>query len=240
MQRASGTLFIVSTPIGNLADLSPRAGKTLAAVDYVLCESTSKTAKLVIGVKLIPYFGHGMKGLAQRQQVINDLVSGKDIALVSNAGTPLLSDPGMSLVTAVVEKRLNVVHIPGPVAAISAAVTSGLPTKNLILLGFLSKKSAAITSTLNRGKTALAVLQEPGSLVVYCSKYQLQKTFDCIRDVFGNEVQVSVAREQTKKFEEHFTGTVTQARSWWQTSPKRQLGEFTIVISAAKSLGRAI
>lgn len=235
-----GILFIVSTPIGNLDDLSPRAKKTLDFVDYVLCEETSQTKKLLqlqkvkpFEAKLLRYEGKGFKGGLQQTKVIADLNSGKNIALVTNAGTPLISDPGQSLVNAVVKSNLPIIHIPGPVAMISAAVISGLPTKNLIFIGFLSKKETAIKKNLEKAKKAMLALKEPASIVLYCSKYQLFKTLLSIKLVFGEETLISIAGELTKLHEKHFTGTVSLAEEWLESDPLNQKGEFTIVIGSS-------
>lgn len=241
-----GILFIVSTPIGNLDDLSPRAKKILDSVDYIFCEEISQTQKLLqlsllqnqpqkdtpFEADLLRYEGKGFKGKLQQTKVIADLNSGKNIALVTNAGTPLISDPGQSLVSAVVKAGLPAVHIPGPVAMISAAVTSGLPTKNLIFIGFLSKKEMAIRKDLEKAKKAMLALEEPTSIVLYCSKYQLFKTLSSIKLVFGEETLISIAGELTKLHEKHFTGTVSLAESWLKSDPLNQKGEFTIVISS--------
>lgn len=231
MVQSSGKLLVVSTPIGNLEDLSQRAKQALSDASYVLCESIEQTRKLGVASVLRRYEGKGVQGDHQRQQVIADVSNGQDVALVSNAGTPLMSDPGQSLVTATVKAGLTVMHIPGQVAAISAAVTSGLPTKNLIYMGFLSKKSAAIKDVFIRGLKALEAIEEPASLVVYCSKYQILKTIKCIQEIFGKEASVSIAREMTKLHEEHFTGRAIDATDWLNQSPHRLKGEFTLVVS---------
>lgn len=237
-----GVLFIVSTPIGNLEDFSQRAKKTLDSVDYVLCEETSQTKKLLNSqpqkeypfvAKLLRYEGKGFKGELQQAKVIADLNSGKNIALVTNAGTPLISDPGQSLVNAVVKSGLPVIHIPGPVAMISAVITSGLPTKNLIFIGFLSKKEVAIRKDLEKAKKAMLALEEPASIVLYCSKYQLFKTLSSIKLAFGEKTLISIAGELTKLHEKHFTGTVSLAEEWLKSDPLNQKGEFTIVIGSS-------
>lgn len=240
---ATGSLFLISTPIGNLGDLSPRAREVLNSVTYILCELPAQTAKLGISSQLYKYEGKprpprfagnaggGLKALNQQMKVISDLQNGKSVALVSNSGTPLISDPGGSLVAAVVEVGLPVIHIPGPVAAVSAAITSGLPTKNLLFIGFLSKKEGTIRSQLEKAKKSAEALEEPASIVFYCSKYQLFKTLDVSKEIFGEQTRISIAREMTKLYEEHFTGSIANAIAWFNASPHRQKGEFTIVVT---------
>lgn len=241
MNATIGILYLVSTPIGNLDDLSPRAKQTLSSVLYVLCESTEQTKKLVIARNpefaegrrgnLVRYEGKGFKAEVQRTKVLEDLHSGKSVALVSNAGTPNISDPGLSLVRAVVKEGLPVVHIPGPVAFVSAAVTSGLPTKNILFIGFLPKKEGAIQKRVEKAKLALETLDEPASLVCYVSKYQLHRTLDAIKAVFGNVARISLAREMTKLYEEHKTGHIDELMEWIKESKNREKGEFTLVIT---------
>jgi 16S rRNA (cytidine1402-2'-O)-methyltransferase len=252
MSSSTGTLFIVSTPIGNLGDLSPRAAETLKSVKYVLCESTEQTNKLLnhllqtsdvcrpanVGrllsksaTKLIRYEGKGPKSDWQIQKVIADLQNNDSVALVSNAGTPLVSDPGAKLVAAVVVAGLPVVHIPGPAAFVSACVISGLPTKNILFIGFLPKKTVALTQKLIAARSALLALNEPASLATYVPKYQLDKTIVAVTEVFGENTLVSLARELTKLHEDHFTGPISQVSTWLSASPHRSKGEFTLVIS---------
>jgi len=279
MPESRGTLFIVSTPIGNLGDLSPRAAKTLRSAKYILCESIDQTNKLLNILKrtedgvseiieeepsktlsptpssrrrrsergflaerveetpsriapLARYEGKGPKSDWQIQKVLADLQNGNSVALVSNAGTPLVSDPGAKLVAAIVIAGLPVVHIPGPAAFISAAVTSGLPTKNILFIGFLPKKTKALTQKLVAARSSLLTLDEPASLACYVSKYQIHKTIAAVTEVFGPDINVSLARELTKLHEDHFTGPISQLKTWLSQSPHRSKGEFTLIISA--------
>ena len=275
MSPSTGTLFIISTPIGNLDDLSPRAAKTLGFVKYILCESTSHTSILFSSLRatggsvaipkiaassrhgvgtprndmtnramdwknaidknikptLIRYEGKGPKSDWQIQKVIADLQNGDSVALVSNAGTPLISDPGAKLVSAVVRAGLPVIHVPGPAAFVSAAVTSGLPTKNILFIGFLPKKTKALTQKLAAARSSLLTLDEPASLVCYVSKYQLNKIMAAVTEVFGGQIIVNIARELTKLHEDHFTGPISELKPWLSASPHRSKGEFTLVIS---------
>jgi len=236
MSPSTGTLFIISTPIGNLGDLSPRAAKTLESVKYILCESVQQTLKLTVatqvrGTSLIRYEGKGPKSDWQIQKVIADLQTGDSVALVSNAGTPLISDPGAKLVAAVVNSGLAVIHIPGAAAFVSAAVTSGLPTKNILFIGFLPKKTNALAQKLAAARSSLLTLDEPASLACYISKYQLNKIIAAVTEVFGGQIIVNIARELTKLHEDHFTGPISELKPWLSQSPHRLKGEFTLVIS---------
>lgn len=228
---STGTLYIVSTPIGNLDDLAPRAKQTLESSAYVLCESTEQTRKLSPTAKLKKYVGKGNFGTMVMAQAIEDLKAGSDISLVCNAGTPLISDPGLALVEIAEASGIPVKHVPGFNAALSAAVTSGFPTKRLILAGFLPKKSGAQKNTLEKLKNAGVALNEPAGIVIYCSKYQVLKTIENIAEVFGLEIKVSLAREMTKMFEEHKNGIPAELIAWLNENKVRLKGEFTLVIS---------
>lgn len=228
---STGTLYIVSTPIGNLDDLAPRAKQALEASAYVLCESTEQTRKLSPTARLKKYVGKGSLGTAVMSQAIEDLKAGSDISLVCNAGTPLVSDPGLALVEIAVASGISVKHVPGFNAALSAAVTSGFPTKRLILAGFLPKKSGAQKNTLEKLYKSGLALDEPAGIVIYCSKYQVLKTIENVAQVFGPEIKVSLAREMTKMFEEHKNGIPSELISWLNENKVRLKGEFTLVVS---------
>lgn len=227
---STGTLYIVSTPIGNLDDLAPRARQTLESSAYVLCESTEQTRKLSPTAKLKKYVGKGSLGTAVMAQTIEDLKAGSDISLVCNAGTPLISDPGLALVEIAVASGITLRHVPGFNAALSAAVTSGFPTKRLIMAGFLPKKFGAQKNSLEKLKSAGNALDEPAGIVIYVSKYQILKTIENIAGVFGQEIEISLAREMTKMFEEHKNGTPSELKDWLNESKVRLKGEFTLVI----------
>ena len=227
---STGTLYIVSTPIGNLDDLAPRAKQMLESSAYVLCESTEQTRKLSPTAKLKKYVGKGSLGTAVMSQTIEDLKAGNDVSLVCNAGTPLISDPGLALVEIAVASGITVRHVPGFNAALSAAVTSGFPTKRLILAGFLPKKSGAQKNSLEKLKSAGTALDEPAGIVIYVSKYQILRTIENISGVFGPQVKVSLAREMTKMFEEHKNGTPAELIAWLNENNVRLKGEFTLVL----------
>ena len=235
MRQDAGTLYIISTPIGNLDDLAPRAKQLLESSAYVLCESTEQTRKLSPTARLKKYVGKGSLGTAVMAQAIEDLKSGSDISLVCNAGTPLISDPGLALVEIAVASEIPIRHVPGFNAALSAAVTSGLPTKRLILAGFLPKKSEAQKNSLKKLKSAGLALEEPAGIVIYCSKYQVLKTIENVGEVFGPEIKISLAREMTKMFEEHKNGTPSELKVWLNESKVRLKGEFTLVLTLSSN-----
>jgi len=205
-QRTSGgVLYIVGTPIGNLHDITLRALETLKSVDVIACEDTRQTGKLLaryeIRQPMITLHDHNER--QQTPRLIEQLRVGKAIALVSDGGTPLISDPGWHLVRQALTENLKVEWIPGPTALIGALVVSGLPTDRFVFEGFLPPKSAARRRRLERLK------DEPRTVVLYESPHRLLKTLADIRDVLG-DVPLACARELTKMFEEIRRGPVSE------------------------------
>ena len=202
---ANPGLYCVATPIGNLADVTLRALKTLASVDVILCEDTRVTRRLLthygIRARLEVYNDHSPASL--REKLIAHLGEGASIALVSDAGTPLISDPGYRLITAVRKAGHNVFSIPGASAAVAALSTAGLPTDTFFFTGFLPVKKAARKTQLDELKHV------PATLILYESPRRLLSTITDCHDVLGNR-QAAVARELTKAFEETVTGTLLE------------------------------
>lgn len=201
-----GSLFIVSTPIGNLEDITLRALRVLREVDIIACEDTRHILKILsyYGIKnknLISFF----EGNETRRipKIIGYLMDGKDIALVSNAGTPGISDPGYRLIERAIREDIHLNIIPGPCAFISALVISGLPTDNFIFKGFLPRRPG------RRKKELYTLIDSTATIVLYESPYRLKETLLDIRDVFG-ERKVVVVKELTKKFEYIWRGTVSR------------------------------
>ncbi len=219
-----GTLHVVATPIGNLQDITVRAIETLKAVDVIACEDTRQTGKLLahyeIRKPLVSLHDHNER--ARAPELIEKLRSGQSIALVSDGGTPLISDPGWHLVHRVLEEKLPVTWIPGPTALIGALVLSGLPTDRFVFEGFLPAKPGA------RRKRLEALKQEERTIVFYESPHRLLKTLKDVHDVLG-DVQMSCARELTKTFEEVKRGTVSRVIEHFEQHAPR--GEFVIAIS---------
>ena len=196
----AGTLYIVSTPIGNLEDITLRALRVLGEVDCICAEDTRTTRKLLahyhIRNRLVSCHANNIK---QRiPQIISRLQQGERVALVSEAGTPGISDPGHALVMAAVREGIAVVPIPGPSAVIAALVASGLPTNRFVFEGFLPRKKGRQTKLLQ-------LKDEPGTIVLYESPQRVRKTIEDIVNIFGNRYIV-LARELTKRFEEFIRG----------------------------------
>lgn len=221
--RVTKMLYIVSTPIGNLQDITLRALEILQSVDYIACEDTRQTIKLLnhynIKKPLVSYHSYNLK--QRGGQILNDLNSGKSIALVSDSGTPGISDPGARLISEAIKAGINICPIPGPSAAIAALSASGMPTDNFYFVGFLSSKQA-------RRKNELEKLKPLGvTLVIYESPHRLCKALNDILDIYGN-INICIARELTKKFEEVRRENVSSAiKHFGNTKP---LGEFVIIL----------
>jgi 16S rRNA (cytidine1402-2'-O)-methyltransferase len=217
-----GTLYIVSTPIGNLADLTYRAVKILSSVDLIAAEDTRTTKILLdhyqISKPMLSYFSHNQKFRAP--QLIQHLKSGQSIALVSDAGTPGISDPAYQIVKEAIANGIPIVPIPGASALLAALVVSGLPTHDFVFEGFLPQKKGR--------KTKLELLKsEPRTLVFYESPHRIMKTLNELYVHFG-ERQVVVAREITKKFEEITRGLLSEVIEKLSHSASR--GEYVVVI----------
>jgi len=224
----AGTLYLVPTPIGNLDDISQRALQVLSDADVIACEDTRRSGQLLahFGIrdkKKISYFEHNE---AQRvPQIIEILTSGQSVAVISDGGSPGLSDPAYRLVAAAVEHGITIIPLPGANAVIPALTASGLPTDRFFFEGFLPVKSGKRLKRLEE----LAAL--PHTLVLYESVHRIQKTMRAIAEVFGQR-RVSVGREISKLHEEHVRGTAVEvAISMDAKTPK---GEFVIVIAGNK------
>lgn len=222
-----GTLYLVATPIGNLADMSFRAIETLKTVDLIACEDTRHSRRLLthygISNKLISYHEHNeAKRLGEFALMLE---KGKSIAIISDAGTPAINDPGFTMVVKANEIGVQVVSIPGPAAFVSAAIVSGLPTDSLFFGGFLPSKKG---ERLRRLEEVRAV---PATLIFYESPHRIPKSLADCREVLGDR-NAALARELTKLHEEVIRGTLGDlADRYSAASPK---GEFVLVIDRAK------
>jgi 16S rRNA (cytidine1402-2'-O)-methyltransferase len=220
-----GTLYLVATPIGNLEDITARALRVLREVALIAAEDTRHTRGLLthfdIHTPLTSYFEHNK--LSKLDAILDALRSG-DVALVSDAGTPALSDPGYELVRAALAAGYPVVPLPGPSAVIAALVASGLPTDSFVYLGFLPRKDA------ERAALLASFAEERRTLVAYESPHRLLDTLTAIELTLGDR-RVAVARELTKMFEEIYRGTASQAREHF--TAKGVAGEITLVIAGA-------
>ncbi|MCJ7605573.1 MAG: 16S rRNA (cytidine(1402)-2'-O)-methyltransferase [Dehalococcoidales bacterium] len=214
-------LYVVATPIGNLEDISLRALRILREVTLIAAEDTRKTKRLLnaydIKTPLTSYYEHNK--LAKLDRILDSLADG-DIALVSEAGMPGISDPGYELIAAAAQRGINVVPVPGPSAVVSALAVSGLPTDRFTYVGFLPNRAGA------RRKALETMAGEPGTLIVYESPHRLTAALEDILSVLGDR-RIAVCRELTKLYEEIYRGTISQAISHF-TAPR---GEFTLVIA---------
>ncbi|MCA6058561.1 16S rRNA (cytidine(1402)-2'-O)-methyltransferase [Thalassolituus sp. ST750PaO-4] len=222
-----GTFYVVATPIGNLADLTERAKQVLTSVDVIACEDTRHTAKLLqhLGLRKPLLSVHEHNERERVEQIARHLEQGQSMALVSDAGTPLISDPGYPLVQALRARGLNVSPIPGVSAIITALSAAGLPTDRFTFEGFLPHKSGAKREKL------LAQEQEARTLVYYESKHRILDTLVVMAEVFGAERQACVARELTKTFETFYHGTLPDILSQLQADTDQQKGEFVVMIA---------
>jgi len=226
----SGTLYIVATPIGNLTDISQRALDVLTHVDIIACEDTRHTQRLLstysIKNKTLSLHDHNER---QRQDYVATLLQeGKSIALVSDAGTPLISDPGFHLVRHCRELNLPVSPIPGACAAIAALSVAGLPTDRFSFEGFLPSKSGARQSTLAN------LLEEPRTIVFYDAPRRAIDTVEDIVKVLGGERQVVISRELTKTFETIHSDTAENLLAWLKEDPNQLKGEMVLIIEGVK------
>ncbi len=223
----SGILYVVATPIGNLEDLGPRALRTLREADLIACEDTRRTKHLLtrfgVATPVTSYFEHNK--LRKGRHLLKLLAEGKSIALVTDAGTPGISDPGFLLVKEARAAGATVVPVPGPSAVVAALSAAGIPADRFVFEGFLPTKPGR---RLNR-LTALRELKM--TVVLYESPHRLLKTLEAIREVFG-DVELVVARELTKQFEEIVTGPVAEHLSHFAAHTVR--GEFTLVIPVVR------
>lgn len=225
--RAVGTLYLVATPIGNLEDITLRALRVLREAPLIAAEDTRQTRKLLnhfgIATPLTSYHEHSPA--ARREALVAALAAG-DVALVSDAGTPALSDPGQDLVRDAIAAGYPVVPIPGPAAAVSALVASGLPTDTFTFLGFLPRKPTERRSALARVRTA------PETLVLYEAPHRLRATLADLRMVLGDR-QIAVARELTKLHEEWLRGPISAIQAHYAAGSAEPRGEYTLVVAGA-------
>jgi 16S rRNA (cytidine1402-2'-O)-methyltransferase len=201
-----GSLYIVATPIGNLEDITLRAIKVLSEADIIISEDTRVTSKLArhynINTSILSYHQHSSEG--RKLEILNYLLEGKNIALVTDAGTPGISDPGNELVSFILEKEANIkiVPIPGPSAITAALSVSGMKLNKFIFLGFWPKKKATKLISL------IKLIKLP--FVFYESPFRIIKTLRLIEENFGGESEVFIARELTKMYETHYRGSVSE------------------------------
>ena len=217
-------LYIVPTPIGNLDDITLRAIKTLEAADYILAEDTRTTAFLLkhLGIEKKLYSHHKFNEHSTAASVAEAIGEGRSVALVSDAGTPGISDPGFLLVRTCVEAGIEVETLPGATALIPALVQSGFPCDRFCFEGFLPQKKG-------RTKRLQELSEEQRSIIFYESPFRVVKCLEQLAEVFGAERKVSVSRELTKKFEQTVRGTIAEVLEHFREHEPK--GEFVIVVA---------
>jgi 16S rRNA (cytidine1402-2'-O)-methyltransferase len=225
MTTSQGILYLVATPIGNLEDITFRAIKILKLVDLIAAEDTRHTAKLLnhyqIDTSTISYHQHNHQ--ARIKELLNKLITGSNIALVTDAGTPAISDPGWNLVSACIDAQIKIVPIPGAIAAINALIASGLSPERFCFEGFLPQKKKVRENLLQ------SLQSEKRTLIFYEAPHRLQKTLADFMRYFGRHRQITLARELTKLHEDFWRGTIAEAiEIYQQHEPK---GEYTIIIA---------
>ena len=229
-EPAPSTLYLVGTPIGNVGDLSPRALAILGAVDLIAAEDTRHTRSLLarfgLDRPMVSYHDHNKEG--RTPEVIERLRSGASVAIVSDAGSPGISDPAFTLVRAAVAEGLAVVPIPGPSSLLCALEVSGLPTDRFTFEGFLPRRPG-------RRRSRIAELRgDPRTLIFFESPHRIAAALRDLREGLG-ERRASVSRELTKKFEETKRGTLSELLAWAEARPPR--GEFVLVVAGAGAAG---
>jgi len=226
----AGTLYIVATPIGNLEDITLRALRVLKEADLIACEDTRKTHKLLFhfGISKPTVSYHDHNEAARTAELVEKLEGGTNIALVSDAGTPLLSDPGYRLVTAAIAAKVTVVPIPGPAAAITALAGAGLATDAFRFCGFLPPKSS------QRRKILEQLRSESCTLIFYETPHRVIDALEDVAAVMGPR-KVVLARELTKMYEEFLRGTAAELRTQLAARPSIK-GEFTVLIAKAEAV----
>lgn len=224
----SGTLYLVATPIGNLGDFSPRAAETLGAVDFIAAEDTRVSVKLLnhfqIKKPLVSYHEHNHA--AAGQAILQRLLAGESCALVTDAGTPAISDPGEDLVRLCAENGVEVLSIPGCCAAVNALAVSGLPTGRFTFEGFLTVNRKSRREHLESLKT------EERTMIFHEAPHKLRTTLADLRDTFGPDRQIALCRELTKLHEQTRRCTLAEAVNYYaENEPK---GEFVLVVAGAE------
>ena len=211
----SVALYIVPTPIGNLGDMSSRAIEVLNQVSLIACEDTRHSGKLLshFGITTKTTALHDHNERARAQWIVDQLAAGQSIALISDAGTPLISDPGYHLVSHVRQSGFNVIPLPGPCAAITALSASGLPSDRFTFEGFLPSKEKA------RADKLLALKEDPRTLIFYESPHRIEHSLTTMVEVLGADRHVVMAREVTKTFETFLSGPVSEVLAKVSTDP---------------------
>ncbi len=221
-------LYVVPTPIGNLEDITIRAIKTLESVDIILCEDTRRSKKLLnhIGVKSNLKSHHKFNEHKELEKVVEKIILGNNVALITDAGTPGISDPGFLIIRTCIAKKIKVECLPGPTALIPGIVLSGLPIEKFIFEGFLPLKKG-------RSSRLKVLSSENRTMIFYESPHRLIKTLNDFQSTFGSERKISVSRELTKIYEETKRGSLKEIIKIFEN--KKPKGEFVIVVNGRKN-----
>lgn len=226
MQKKLGTLYIVATPIGNLEDMSLRALNILKQVDLIAAEDTRTSQKLLIhfGIQTKLIALHAHNEMAQAEKLIEKLQAGNNIALISDAGTPLISDPGSILVNLAHQNQLQVSPIPGANAAIAAMSAAGIKDSAFYYMGFLSSKSG------ERERQLKKIIQQQQAFVFYESCHRIEETLIQLQTLLPDDFQIILAKELTKNFEKIMLASVGGILAWLKQDPKHLNGEFVVIV----------
>jgi len=222
--NGKGSLYLVATPIGNLEDMTFRAIRTLKECDIIAAEDTRQTRKLLTHFEISPqmlFSYHEHNKVASGPELIRYIIEGKNLAIVSDAGLPAISDPGADLVKLAIEEGISVIPIPGANAALSSLIASGLPTDRFTFIGFLPRERKDVEGVLQSFRAS------QGTLLFYESPHRVIKTLNAILNVYGNR-HVVLARELTKRYEEFVRGSVEECLEYLQEHPP--LGEYCLVV----------
>lgn len=230
-----GILYVVATPIGNLADAGPRALETLRSADIVACEDTRTTRTLLArhGIERATLALHAHNERTASAKLLEELRAGRSVALVSDAGTPGISDPGALLVEAAHREGVRVVPIPGANAAIAAFSAAGFAADRFLFVGFLPPKPVA-------RRKALEALESACPVIFYEAPHRVRETLEDLRLRYGAEREVVIARELSKKFEEVARLPLGQASAWLDAQAHREQGEFVLVLGPAAAAAPAL
>ena len=223
-QIQTGTLYLVATPIGNLNDMTYRAVQTLKDCDIIAAEDTRITRKLLSHFEISPellFSYHEHNKAASGPELIRYIIEGKNLALVSDAGMPAISDPGSDLVALAIEAGIPVVTVPGANAALSALIASGLPTERFTFIGFLPRDKKDMQKVLE------TVGYSQGTLIFYESPHRVLKTLTILLESYGNR-KVVLARELTKRHEEYVRGSIQECIEWLEENPP--IGEYCVIV----------
>lgn len=224
---AAGTLYLVATPIGNLADISERAIKILSEVDFVAAEDTRNSMRLLshFGIRkpMISYFEHNKN--SRGEEIVARISDGEACALVTDAGMPGISDPGEDIVRLCVERGIPVTLVPGACAAVTALVLSGLPTGKFVFEGFLPQKSG------ERDRRISELVPETRTIILYEAPHRLKSTLNALKNGFGGDRRLALCRELTKLNEEIFRATLSEAAEYCENNDPR--GEYVLIIAGS-------